>query len=73
MFRAWHDSHHILLGAEFDLAGELRVALYACAQIVGKLERATLWAELWGQVCYYEAHGEFPEDQCSFVRACLAN
>lgn len=71
LFRAWHDSHHILLGAEFDSTGELRVARHACAQISGKPERAILWAELWGQVCYYNAHGAFPENQRAFVRDCI--
>lgn len=68
LFRAWHDSHHILLGAGFDPAGELRVARHACASIEGTPERAVLWCETWGQVCYFERWHAFPDAQRAFVR-----
>lgn len=70
-FRAWHDSHHILLGAEFDRAGELRVARHACALIHGKPERAILWAELQGQQDYFARYSAYPENQRAFVRDCI--
>lgn len=67
LLRAWHDSHHILLGAEFDLTGELRCARYACTQVEGSWERRVLWADLAGQSLYYDRHGSFPENQADFV------
>lgn len=71
LFRAWHDSHHILLAAEFDAAGELTCARYACSLIHGKPERAILWAEIAGQYWYFERWQAFPWNQRAFVRDCI--
>jgi len=67
LFRAWHDSVHLLLGADFDPAGELDVARYQCREIHGSAERALLWIETAGQVQYHAAHGAFPSNQRRFV------
>lgn len=69
--RAWHDAHHILLCAEFDIAGDLACARYACSLIEGKPERAILWAEIAGQAFYFERWQAFPSDQRGFVRDCI--
>ena len=73
-FRAWHDSHHIRLGADFTLAGETRV----CEAQIAELHR--LWprhplvwdrlirVEVIGQVTYAVTHGHFPIDQIQFTR-----
>ena len=73
-FRAWHDSHHIRLGADFTLAGETRV----CEAQIAELHR--LWprhplvwdrlirVEVIGQVTYNATHGHFPIDQSQFTR-----
>lgn len=71
LFRAWHDSHHILLSAGFDPRGELAVADHADTLIKGRAERAILRAEVWGQVAYHVLHGVFPDDQRGFVRDCI--
>ncbi len=73
LFRAWHDATHVAACAEFDTAGELRVARIQCAQIEGKPERAILWAETAGQVLYHNAHGAFPTDQRLFVAHAIAH
>ena len=71
LFRAWHDSVHILLDAEFDPRGERRVSEYQCAMIDGAAERAVLWAETEGQQGYRARWGSYPADQRSFVRDCI--
>lgn len=68
LFRAWHDAQHMLLGADTDPAGELRVARHACERIEGKPERAILWCEVWGQVAYFVRWSAFPDMQRAFVR-----
>jgi hypothetical protein len=73
LFRAWHDSVHILLDAEFDPRGERRVSEYQCAMIDGAAERAVLWAETEGQQGYRARWGSYPADQRSFVAHCIAH
>lgn len=66
LFRAWHDTTHVLLSAEFDREGERRVAN---AQ-VSHAPRGTediLWAETFGQVAFHERWGAFPARQREFV------
>ena len=72
LFRAWHDSHHLRLGAEFTREGERLVADLALSEVSGVLERALLWAETEGQQEHYARWGEFPGDQRGFDLACLA-
>ena len=78
-FRAWHDWHHLKLGAQFDPAGELAVAnsqagdliaLYGAA--VSRPWRKLLEIEINGQVRYFAYHNCFPDDQIGFARAQLA-
>lgn len=69
--RAWHDSVHIELGAEFDCDGELRTARVQCSRIWGKPERAIMWAETGGMTLYHAAYGAYPLNQRQFVLDCL--
>lgn len=71
LFRAWHDSLHVALSAELDLAGELELARAHCAMIEGKPERSILWAETAGQVQYFYRWGCFPSRQRIFVSHCF--
>lgn len=71
IFRAWHDYHHILLDAPFDVDGERRVARASAKGIEGEAERAILYAEGFGQVLYHAQHGAFPHDQRRFVVDCI--
>jgi len=73
-FRAWHDRTHMLIGAEFTLAGEHRVcaAMQAdCAKIYGakesKLFALILDAEVNGQAEYFDRYGRFPNDQRAYM------
>ena len=73
-FRAWHDRTHMLIGAEFNRAGEARVcaAMQAdCAKIYGakeaKLFALILDAEINGQAAYFDAYGRFPKDQRQYM------
>lgn len=77
-FRAWHDLAHLSLGAGFDAAGELMVAVYhveiARAHGLSDLACRALWADTWGQFRYGQVHGldVFVDDQRTFVLDCLA-
>lgn len=73
LFRAWHDSHHILLCADFSRDGERRAAEYALSLVHGRAERAILWAETEGQQEYCARWGAFPDAQRDFVRDCIVH
>ena len=66
MFRAWHDSLHLKLGADFSLAGETIVGLEQ-ARILGGGLGDIVMAEVVGQVEYLLKYGTFPVDQKQFV------
>lgn len=70
-FRAWHDSLHLALNADFTLTGELLVAKEQARILGGQLGEIIL-AEVEGQAGYYAANGYFPEDQVTFMRDYLA-
>lgn len=77
-YRAWHDSFHLSLGAEFHPRGEARVnaAQQSAALHYGLCEESlrALHFDTWGQVAYSARHdGEFPTDQAAFVAACFVN
>jgi hypothetical protein len=83
-FRAWHDSLHLELSAEFDAEGELLVAraheqairdaIKAGAHGLTELDCCALFFEVWGQFRYAQEHdGAFPIDQAAFVGACFAH
>lgn len=78
-FRAWHDAIHLSRGEDFSFAGE-----YACyvahardlIEVFGDNERTRRWndilfADIVGQALYREEHGNFPEDQRTFVEEFL--
>lgn len=73
--RAYHDSLHLELDADFSTAGELRVARehvrLAKRDGVSKLGRRMLWLDIAGQIAYIDKHGDFPTDQAAFVEDCL--
>lgn len=72
-FRAFHDSTHIRLGADFTLAGETAVieaqisALYALYPSAPNWWARLLRIEGIDQVKEYQRAGAFPVDQVAFV------
>ena len=77
-FRAWHDTIHLALNADFSFAehaGEYRVAVEQCRQ--ASLYSATLadvlWADTYGQGQHMLKHGAFPANQLGFVEYYLKN
>lgn len=66
-FRAWHDSLHISLQADFSLAGERIVALEQCRLIGSDLMAKIIMGEVVGQVEYLNKYGHFPIDQVEFM------
>lgn len=66
-FRAWHDATHIIHGLGFTPADELRVAAIQCAAVACPFDRALVWADVAGQLEYYQQFGDFPIDQRAFV------
>jgi hypothetical protein len=69
-FRAWHDSLHLKLNADFSLEGETRVALEQ-ARILGGYHAEIVLAEVIGQAEYFAKHGEFPTNQVEFIKSYL--
>jgi hypothetical protein len=75
-FRAWHDWTHFILKAQFDLDGEMAVAhrqIEDLALVFGhgpqfRYWAEIIWAEVYGQACYFKQHGVFPVDQMRFTR-----
>lgn len=67
LFRAWHDSLHCKLNAEFTIEGETRVALEQ-ARYASDFMARVLLAEVIAQKRYFDSHGCFPIDQLSFMR-----
>lgn len=65
--RAWHDSLHRKLSADFSLAGETRVALEHCRLIESDGLARIIWAEVVGQAEFFERFGQFPENQVEFI------
>jgi hypothetical protein len=67
-FRAWHDSLHLKLGADFSLQGERIVALEQCRVIGSDAWAKIVMGEVVGQVEYLNKYGTFPADQMAFMR-----
>jgi hypothetical protein len=65
-FRAWHDSLHLKLNADFTLKGEYRVACKQASQLGDGYARIIM-AEIEGQARYFEKYGQFPTDQLAFI------
>ncbi len=75
-FRAWHDTLHLQLDADFGSAGEYVVALehrrLARAAGLPESDIRALWADTWETFCYAARHnGEFPTNPRAFVAQCL--
>jgi hypothetical protein len=71
IFRAWHDSLHVLDGREFSPEGELAVARLHLRVCDTPGEHNILWAETEGQSAFHRAHGVFPRLQRAFVVHCV--
>jgi len=75
-FRAWHDWCHWRYQLPFTPEGERAAAYVQIAHIVRLYGNdwdaidyaALILAEVVGQAAFYEATGQFPEDQVAFVR-----
>lgn len=67
-FRAWHDSLHLKLNAEFNESGERRVAFEQARLIGGGTFGTILVGEIVGQAEYLNKYGQFPVDQVEFMR-----
>ena len=65
--RAWHDSIHLKINAEFNSEGEKRVGLEQARLIGSDRLGLILVAEVIGQVEYFDKYGSFPIDQVQFV------
>lgn len=68
MFRAWHDSIHLAYGLDFSKSGELAVAELSRSKLGGVIGNV-VYAEVAGQVEYFERFGDFPKDQLNFTLA----
>lgn len=67
-FRAWHDSLHLKLDADFSFEGERRVAAEQARLIGSDSMGLIIMAEVVGQVEYLNKYGHFPVDQVQFLR-----
>lgn len=76
-FRAWHDSVHLAIGADFSHAGEVAACEAQIASLREQFPRMpVLWSallriEVVGQVIALESSGSFVSDQVSFTLATL--
>ena len=68
LFRAWHDSLHIKLNADFSLQGEIIVAREQARLIDSDAMAKIIMAEVQGQAEYFNKHGSFPIDQVAFIQ-----
>jgi|ERR1700721_1132762 len=75
LFRAWHDYCHLLVNAGFDAQGERLAADEQTRQVYALpglsesdklLFARIIGIEVNGQVDYYLAHNDFPQDQFEF-------
>jgi hypothetical protein len=67
--RAWHDTIHLQLHADFTVAGETRVAREQC-RIVSQYSAFLadiVWCDLEGQTRHNVQYGHFPTVQDAFV------
>lgn len=77
-FRAWHDWTHWYIQADFDLAGEVKVAIQQVkdlAKVYGETfaerYKPIIFAEVIGHALAKELTGEFPVNQRGFDAAFL--
>lgn len=68
LFRAIHDSIHLLYGLSFSDLDEATVCYMSCESLgLNKAERIIMQAEIIGQLEYKAEFGEFPENQREFT------
>ncbi|CAD5980729.1 hypothetical protein PCC9214_04696 [Planktothrix tepida] len=63
LYRAIHDSHHILGGWDFSWEGELAACQYFCSLTNNRLYHRILFSELILQAAAYLYLGDFPQEQ----------
>jgi hypothetical protein len=63
LYRAIHDTHHILGGWDFSWEGELAACQYWCSLTHNKLYHGILFSELILQAAAYLYLGDFPQEQ----------
>ena len=66
-FRAWHDSLHLKLQADFTLEGEIRVATEQARILNADNLGRIILAEVQDQALYLAKHGSFPINQLEFM------
>ena len=64
LFRALHDSHHLLLDASFSWEGELTACRYFCSLTKNPIFHRILFSEIILQAAaYFVLGGQFPDEQ----------
>ena len=63
MFRAVHDAHHIMAGADFSLEGEIRAFQYIALLVRNDTLRKLFFSEIVLQAATFYATGTFPEQR----------
>lgn len=70
-FRAWHDSLHLKLNAEFNELGETMVCMEQARILRNDAQGKIITIEIVEQLNYFKKHGCFPVNQISFAKECL--
>lgn len=63
MFRAVHDAHHIMAGADFTLEGEIKAFQYIALLVRNNALRKLFFSEIVLQAGTFYATGTFPEQR----------
>lgn len=66
-FRAWHDKIHLENNLNFSQTGEAQTAFIHMAACDNETDALTIFADVYGQVLYYQKTGQFVENQAEFV------
>lgn len=71
--RAWHDIGHVVLNAEFNMQGEIKVAEWQCRQLESGLHKRIVKVDIVDQTRYFERTGAYPVNQKEFVTELVFN
>jgi len=66
-FRAWHDQLHLDHGLSFTPDNEARVALLHMEECANVADALLIFADVYGQVLYYEKHKKYVPNQRQFI------
>lgn len=66
-FRAWHDMIHLKNGLSFQPEDEAKTAFIHMAACDNVADALTIFADVYGQVLFYQKTGQFVENQSQFV------